>query len=83
MALELAGRKIRVNAVVPAMVETEMSLKILSTVGEEAKKRIVEMHPLGIGSPIDIAQSCVFLLSDAAKWITGTELVVDGGYSAA
>ena len=40
------------------------------------------MHPLGLGKPEDIANACAFLLSDAARWITGTNLIVDGGYSA-
>ena len=40
------------------------------------------MHPLGLGKPSDIAYACIYLLSDAARWITGTDLVIDGGYSA-
>jgi NAD(P)-dependent dehydrogenase (short-subunit alcohol dehydrogenase family) len=41
------------------------------------------MHPLGLGTAQDVANAIAFLLSDAASWITGTTLVVDGGYSAA
>jgi NAD(P)-dependent dehydrogenase (short-subunit alcohol dehydrogenase family) len=40
------------------------------------------MHPLGLGEPQDVAHAVAFLLSDAARWITGTTLVVDGGYTA-
>ena len=40
------------------------------------------MHPLGLGKPEDVATACTFLLSDASRWITGTNLIVDGGYSA-
>jgi len=40
------------------------------------------MHPLGLGKTEDIASACAFLLSDAAKWIIGINLIVDGGYSA-
>ena len=40
------------------------------------------MHPLGFGNPEDIANTVIFLLSDASRWITGSSLVIDGGYSA-
>jgi len=48
---------------------------------EEAVEKIKSMHPLGFGTPDDIANGCVYLLSDEAKWITGSNLVIDGGYS--
>lgn len=82
MALELVSKNIRVNAISPAVVETEMSKKMFSYLSEESQNEIKSMHPLGLGQPEDIASACVFLLSDAAKWITGTNLIVDGGYSA-
>ena len=82
MALELAKKNIRVNCILPGVVETEMSNKIYENLPEESKKSIVNMHPLGLGKPEDIANSCAFLLSDASRWITGTNLIVDGGYSA-
>lgn len=81
LALELASKKIRVNSVLPAMVKTEMSLKLLEQLPEEAKNRIEAMHPLGIGTPSDVANFIVFLLSDLSKWITGSSMIVDGGYS--
>jgi NAD(P)-dependent dehydrogenase (short-subunit alcohol dehydrogenase family) len=82
MALELANKHIRVNSVLPGMVKSEMSIKLLSTLSDEAKKEIEKMHPYGIGSVDDIANACIYLLSDASKWVTGTNLIVDGGYSA-
>jgi NAD(P)-dependent dehydrogenase (short-subunit alcohol dehydrogenase family) len=82
MALELAGRNIRVNSVLPAVVETDMSNQIMETIGEEGRENVLKMHPMGFGKVEDIANACAFLLSDASKWITGTEFVVDGGYSA-
>jgi len=82
MALELSQKKIRVNCILPAVVETEMSEMFFNTIATEAKKDILDMHPLGLGNPDDIAYTCVFLLSDASKWVTGTSLIVDGGYSA-
>jgi NAD(P)-dependent dehydrogenase (short-subunit alcohol dehydrogenase family) len=47
----------------------------------ENMQSIIANHPLGPGKPDDVANACVFLLSDAARWITGSNLVVDGGYS--
>ena len=82
MALELTAKKIRVNCISPAMVSTDMSQKLLDSLTSEAKNEILKMHPMGIGDPVDIANGCVFLLSDAAKWITGINLYIDGGYAA-
>lgn len=82
MALELASKKIRVNCILPGVVETEMSNEMFQKLSEESKKNIVDMHPLGLGKPEDIAYACVYLLSDSARWVTGTNLIIDGGYSA-
>ncbi len=82
LALELAPKGIRVNTILPALVETDMSSKILASLSEEGKNNILKMHPLGFGRPIDIANSAAFLLSSAARWITGSEFLIDGGYSA-
>ena len=81
MALELASKKIRVNCISPAIVRTELSDKLFAELPEGTMDRIKSLHPLGFGSPVDIANACVFLLSDEAKWITGSNLVIDGGYS--
>lgn len=81
MALELANKKVRVNCVLPGMVKSEMSDKLLSTLSAEAISKIELMHPLGLGTVDDVANACIYLLSDASKWITGTNLIVDGGYS--
>lgn len=82
MALELAPKKIRVNCVLPGVVETEMSQLLFQSISDESKNAILRMHPLGLGKPEDIANACIFLLSDASRWITGTNFYVDGGYSA-
>jgi len=82
MALELAKKNIRVNCVLPGVVETEMTDRMFENLSEDSKKAIVEMHPLGLGKPNDIAYACAYLLSDVARWVTGTNLVIDGGYSA-
>jgi len=82
MALELAKKNIRVNCILPGVVETEMTNKMLENLPEESKKSIINMHPLGLGRPEDIAYACAYLLSDFTRWITGANLIVDGGYSA-
>ena len=82
LALELAPRKIRVNVIMPALVETEMSDQLFKELPPEARNKILAAHPLGFGQPRDIAEAVNFLVSEKARWITGTEFVVDGGYSA-
>jgi NAD(P)-dependent dehydrogenase (short-subunit alcohol dehydrogenase family) len=81
MALELANKKIRVNTILPGMVDTEMFQKIKLQLNDEAIQEISKRHPLGIGNPNDVANLCAFLLSDLAKWITGSDYIIDGGYS--
>lgn len=82
LALELARRHIRVNCISPGVVETPMSNSAVYSQSEEAMQAIEQMHPLGLGQPKDIAHACIYLLSDAASWVTGTNLIVDGGYTA-
>lgn len=82
MALEFAFKRTRVNCILPAMVRTPMSENLLNSLSNDARHNIEKLHPLGIGSVEDVANSCVFLLSDVSKWITGASIVVDGGYSA-
>ncbi len=82
MALELSSRKIRCNAILPGIVQTEMVKKMFETLPEESVTNIIRQHPMGIGQPEDVANMALFLLSDKAKWITGSEITVDGGYSA-
>lgn len=81
-ALELASARVRVNAVLPGVVDTEMSRKHLESLGEAQTAAIRQMHPLGFGRPEDVAHAIAFLVADTSRWITGSCLVVDGGYSA-
>lgn len=81
MAVELAPKGIRVNTVSPGVVETPMSQKLFEALDENAIARIKSKHPLGLGTPEDIANAIDFLISDKSRWITGSNLVIDGGYS--
>lgn len=82
LAIELAPRKIRINCISPGVVETPMSKNAVYSQTEESMNKIKELHPLGLGHPEDIAYACIYLLSDASRWITGTNLIADGGYTA-
>ena len=82
LAIELADRKIRVNSISPGVVDTPLSQKSVYSQNEESLNKIKSYHPLGLGHTEDVANACVFLLSDASKWITGINLIVDGGYTA-
>ena len=82
LAVELSVRRIRVNSISPGVVESPMSQQAIYSKDQESRNRISGLHPLGLGISDDIANACVFLLSDSGKWITGTNLIVDGGYLA-
>ncbi len=82
LSLELALKKIRVNAISPGVVITPMSSSSFYSKDEERIRKIETLHPLGLGNVDDVANACVYLISDASKWVTGTNLIVDGGYTA-
>jgi NAD(P)-dependent dehydrogenase (short-subunit alcohol dehydrogenase family) len=81
LALDLADRNIRVNCVIPGSVDTDMMWRGLS----DAEKSLAEKEsggdvPLGrVGSPAELAAAIMYLASDAASYVTGTSLLVDGG----
>jgi NAD(P)-dependent dehydrogenase (short-subunit alcohol dehydrogenase family) len=84
-ALIYASDKIRVNSIHPGFIWTPMVEGFLEGAEDDAAARhaLGALHPLGhIGEPDDIAWACVYLASDEAKFVTGAELVVDGGYTA-
>jgi NAD(P)-dependent dehydrogenase (short-subunit alcohol dehydrogenase family) len=82
LAVELAGARIRVNCVAPGLVTTEMGQRQLGLLTPEQSAALETMHLLGFGSPHDVSCAIAFLLAETARWITGTVLVVDGGYTA-
>ena len=80
-ALEFAKRKIRVNAVLPGVVNTPMTQNLFSQISAENIEEIKAMHPLGIGEVSDVVPTIEFLISANSRWITGQNFIIDGGYS--
>ena len=77
LALELAQRKIRSNCIEPGIIPTRMLFN-----GTFSKEQLLEdekKYPLGFGEPNDVAHGCIYLLSDASKWVTGSVITIDGG----
>jgi len=82
LAVELARRKIRVNAIAAGVVATRQGNALLEQLPEPQRQAVADAHLLGVGTPDQIAAVAAFLLSDDAAWITGTTLVADGGLTA-
>lgn len=85
-ALTYAADNIRVNSIHPGFIFTSMVHRYITDAGmteDDARPVLDAAHPLGgTGEPDDIAWGAVYLASDQAKWVTGSELVIDGGYTA-
>jgi NAD(P)-dependent dehydrogenase (short-subunit alcohol dehydrogenase family) len=81
MAVELSPNGIRVNCVAPGFIETKMSAKALND-DPQRKQKVLSRTPMGkLGLPEDVAEAILYLSSDAAKYLTGVILPVDGGNS--
>lgn len=80
LALELAPKKIRVNTIHPGMIETPLTQG--TSLSKELLEEDAKSYPLGrYGKPEEVASAIVYLLSDATAWMTGSQLLLDGGYS--
>lgn len=83
LAMELAAKGIRVNAVSPSNIKTPLYDAGASDMNDEVSlKELIKKQPLGLGEPKQVAWPVCFLLSDAASFVTGVDMAVDGGYLA-
>jgi NAD(P)-dependent dehydrogenase (short-subunit alcohol dehydrogenase family) len=81
LALELSSKKIRVNTINPGMVTTDLWQNEMSELSSEQILEDEKKYPLGYGEPEDVAEATVFLLSNKSKWITGSNIILDGGFT--
>lgn len=81
LACELSRKKVRVNAISPGAICTPINMNLPHMKDPEKRAALEAQHLLGLGETTDIANACIYLLSDASRWVTGTNLFVDGGYS--
>lgn len=82
LSLELAKKGVCINCISPGTILTPMMVKVMDTLTEEQRSARKDSFPLGFGEPTDVSNAAVFLLSDAARWITGQNIIIDGGYTA-
>lgn len=79
-AAELTPRNVRLNVIVPGMIDTDMMREFVDRMDATQRATLENSYPLGIGKPEDVADLISFLLSDCAKWISGQSFVIDGGH---
>lgn len=82
LALDFGADKIRANCVCPGFVITDINRDWLNNLPQATHAQLIGKHPLGLGAPEDVASAILFLCQPAARWITGVDLSVDGGYTA-
>jgi NAD(P)-dependent dehydrogenase (short-subunit alcohol dehydrogenase family) len=82
LAVELAGEGVRVNCVAPAFVRTKMLDELESIVAPDQLDVIRAKHPLGFGIGDDVGNAILYLLASESRWVTGSVMTVDGGYTA-
>lgn len=81
LAVEYAKKKVRINVVSPGVVITPINAGQPYIADPEKRAVLEDKHPLGLGTTTDVANACVYLLSDASRWVTGQNLIIDGGYT--
>ena len=81
LACEFAAKKIRVNCVSPGIVQTPINMNQPYMQDPELRAQFEAKHLLGFGETTDISNACIYLLSDASRWVTGQNLIIDGGFT--
>ena len=81
LASELCSEGTRFNCISPSVVKTELTQEFFNSLTPEHLSLLEKNHPLGFGEPEDIAPLIAFLISDSSRWMTGSNVVIDGGYS--
>jgi NAD(P)-dependent dehydrogenase (short-subunit alcohol dehydrogenase family) len=80
LARETAPQLIRANCISPGMVKTPLYDQVETSISKEEMDKHIADYPLGVGLPEDVANAAVYLLSPASRWVTGINLILDGGF---
>lgn len=81
LACEYAKKNIRFNCISPGAILTPINANLPHMKDPERQVILESLHPLGMGKCSDISNACIYLLSNASRWVTGQNLIVDGGYT--
>ncbi len=81
LAVELARKRVRVNSVSPGVIITPINQNLPHIADPEKRSALESQHLLGLGQPTDVANACIYLLSNASRWVTGQNFFIDGGYT--
>jgi oxidoreductase, short chain dehydrogenase/reductase family len=81
LACEYARRNIRFNSVSPGAILTPINADLPHMADPDLRRQLEDKHLLGLGRTEDVSNACIYLLSDASRWVTGQNLIVDGGYT--
>ncbi len=81
LSIELAAKGIAINCISPGTIMTPLMEEMMSSLTEDQQKKRKEGFLIGLGQSRDVANAAVFLLSDASRWITGQNFIVDGGFT--
>ena len=79
LALELAPMGLRANIISPGLIKTKMTEELARQQADGETRRYAQRYPLGPGAPEDVAHAAVYLLAEASRWMTGQDLIIDGG----